>query len=129
MQAIKDLVCSDDPVNHQLGLILAFTEYGKSFETFMMVLDWHSFRNNKEHETWLIDFYINDELCLFIKSQKITSCFILEHDGDNLYMNCFIQGNNETSRIFKKEYNCNSVYDMENELKPIYHFLTYYDII
>lgn len=53
MQAIKDLVCSDDPVNHQLGLMLAFTEYGKSFETFMMVLDWHSVHSIEINDWWL----------------------------------------------------------------------------
>jgi len=128
MQAIKDLVCSDDPINHQLGLILAFTEYGKSFETFMMVLDWHS---SHDYNIYFIDLYILSDLLLFINWEHgTTSIYFLNEEDENLNLEMFIN-NNTDHMIFDifMDTDDKSVYLIEEQLKSIYHFLTYYDII
>lgn len=142
MQAIKDLVTSSDTVNHILGLQLAFAEYGKSFETFMKVLDW-----NKEYcvrcgeDMWLVSFVVHKGLLLFVSyydnSNKI---YLLEEDvdteneiyGQNLNLECFFPDHNVIGgSIYYKDNNpnYNSVYSLEKELRSIYHFLTYYDLI
>jgi hypothetical protein len=38
MDKIKELLLSDNYVNHQLALMLAFGQYGKSFDTFLEVI-------------------------------------------------------------------------------------------
>ena len=134
MQVIKDLVCSDDPVNHQLGLMLAFTEYGKSFETFMMVLDWHSCRKRKS-PSWFSDITVSDDLVLYINWAMfgIDLHFIDGKDKD-INLNCFIQYSdiqNEYAifRVSTDESIKESTKHIKQQLKSIYHFLTYYDII
>ena len=137
MQAIKDLVCSDNPVNHQLGLMLAFTEYGKSFETFMMVLDWHSVYSLTLEDWWLTSLCIDKDVQLFIACNDdhwVNSSRIYFIDnilGDNLEMECFVQieGKQSSGSIVSTDNTIKSVYRLEKELKSIYHFLTYYDII
>lgn len=149
MQAIKDLVCSDDPVNHQLGLMLAFTEYGKSFETFMMVLDWHSNEGKStcDNSNWKIDFNVSNELNLFCDSSYSKSdpdigyIWFLDNEEDYIedlykliqYSNYTYMNSSYTAGefIFKFK-NKNKIFylkSIERQLKSIYHFLTYYDII
>lgn len=133
MQAIKDLVCSDDPVNHQLGLMLAFTEYGKSFETFMMVLDWHSLRKRKS-ENWFTDMTISNDLCLYIDwSAYYVHIHFIDSKNIDLNLNCFVQNTVDSGyTVFKINVDKKAIQSTEyikEQLKSIYHFLTYYDII
>lgn len=141
MQAIKDLVTSSDTTNHILGLQLAFAEYGKSFETFIMVLDWNKdYGINRDETDWLVSIVVSIDLQLYISMNKYdgsNSIFFLEEDvndeyGDNLEFQCFFpDAESISSCIYYKENNpnYNSIYSLEKELRSIYHFLTYYDLI
>lgn len=133
MEKIKELLLSNDTANQQLGILLAFAEYGKSFETFLEVIK-NAIKPNVHLD--ILRLNLTGDLSIIIHKGLYSLLIFITPDMRNIFdISDFIKLKDISKAHDYFQYQLDDETDIFNNdtviiyFKRLYHFLTYFDLL